>query len=193
MKLILLTAMLASGLTLFVSCKTTDDHAALQSQSTSGLAEGASCGGGIVGALKCREGLVCAGAKDNVPGKCEKELLGLAEGASCGGGIVGALKCREGLVCAGAKDNVPGKCEKELPGLAEGASCGGGIIGGIPCKAGLTCKGAKNNIPGSCQKDKTLAKTCKPVHSEMPCSYGTTAAGCPDGQQRCLKATEPHR
>jgi hypothetical protein len=27
----------------------------------------------------------------------------------------------------------------------------------------------------------------------MPCSYGTTAAGCPDGQQRCLKATEPHR
>jgi hypothetical protein len=27
----------------------------------------------------------------------------------------------------------------------------------------------------------------------MPCSYGTTAAGCSDGQQRCLKATEPHR
>ena len=153
MKPILIAAILASSLTLFVSCKTTDDHAALQSQSTSGL----------------------------------------AEGASCGGGIIGALKCREGLVCEGAKDNVPGKCEKELPGLAEGASCGGGVIGGIPCKAGLTCKGAKNNIPGSCQKDRTLAKTCKPVHSEMPCSYGTTAAGCPDGQQRCLKATEPHR
>jgi hypothetical protein len=40
-------------------------------QPTPGLDAGKSCGGGIVGALKCKEGLTCVGAHDNIPGTCQ--------------------------------------------------------------------------------------------------------------------------
>lgn len=153
-------------------------------------------GGCSDGGLRCRTGLVCAGAAGAKT--CVRPLRGgsgcgsdpsgvCADGLVCRGGVCQKSKipvgescrfpdavCEDGLVCAGTAENP--RCV--MP-MKEGGECRNGRDPFWICVVGLDC------VDGKCQKGRALVGvSCR--DGGNVCDDGMVCAGPPENR-RCVK------